>query len=163
MNRNVVSVPTTLGVVVSALLFALAFGPAESLVAQDPALDVPAMNHIVVTIRNLRSDRGQVVGGLYASADGWLEESRTVANCHATIHNGEARCVFDVPVSLHLAFAGMHDEYGNEQMDRDAIGIPQEGYMFSNDVRGDLGPPSFAAASFEPLPQTRIVRARYGL
>jgi uncharacterized protein (DUF2141 family) len=58
----------------------------------------------------------------------------------------------------------MHDENGNRRLDRDPIGLPQEGYIFSNDVRGDdFGPPSFAAAAFEPLPRTRFVRARYGL
>ena len=165
MNRNVVSVPTTLGVVVSALLFALAFGPAESLVAQDPSgvTDTPAMNHVVVVVRNLRNDQGQILGGLYASSDVWLQEDRAVANCRATIHNGVARCEFDVPASLRVAFAGMHDENRNLRMDRDVVGIPQEGYMFSNDVRGDFGPPSFAAAAFEPAPETRFVRAHYGL
>lgn len=29
-----------------------------------------------------------------------------------------------------------------------ALGIPKEGYGFSNDARGWLGAPSFAAASF---------------
>jgi len=165
MNRNVVSVPTTLGVVASALLFALAFGPAESLVAQDPteAIDAPRMSHVVVIIRRLRNDHGQVLGGLYVSSDVWLQENRAAADCHAPVHDGEARCVFDVPASLRVAFAGMHDENGNHRMDRDLVGLPQEGYMFSNNVRGDFGPPSFAAASFEPLPQPRIVRARYGL
>ena len=165
MQRNIVSVPTTLGVVVSALLFALAFGPAELLVAQDPSgvIDAPLMNHVVVVIRGLRNDQGQIVGGLYASSDVWLQENRAAANCRATIHHGEARCAFDLPASVHVAFAGMHDENGNQRMDRDVVGIPQEGYMFSNDVRGDFGPPSFAAASFEPLPETRFVRAHYGL
>ena len=165
MNRNVVSVPTTLGVVASALLFALAFGPAESLVAQDPApvLDAPLMNHIVVVIRHLRNDRGEVLGGLYVSPLLWLQEDRAEADCHAPIRHGVARCIFDVAASSRVAFAGMHDENGNRRMDRDLIGLPQEGYMFSNDVRGDFGPPSFGAAAFEPLPRTRIVRARYGL
>ena len=164
MNRNVVSVPPTLGVVVSALLFALAFGPADSLVAQDPpVVRAERMNHIVVIIQQLRNDRGEIVGGLYVSADRWLEENRAAGDCHAPIRNGEARCEFDVPASPRVAFAGMHDENGNRRLDRDPIGLPQEGYIFSNDVRGDFGPPSFAAAAFEPLPRTRFVRARYGL
>lgn len=164
MNRDVISVPTTLGVVVSALLFALAFGPTDSLVAQDPpVIDVARINHIVVVIQHLRNDRGEIVGGLYVSPALWLQENRAAADCHAPIHDGEARCEFDVPASPSVAFAGMHDENGNRRLDRDPIGLPQEGYIFSNDVRGDFGPPSFAAAAFEPLPRTRFVRARYGL
>lgn len=165
MNRNVVSVPTTLGVVLSALLFALAFGPAEALVAQDPPDEAtePATRHIVVVVRQLRSDRGEILGGLFASEAGWLEENRTLAACRAPIHNGEARCAFDVPAGLRVAFAGMHDENSNRQLDRDAVGLPQEGYAFSNNVRGQFGPPSFDAAAFEPSADTLVLRARYGL
>lgn len=123
-----------------------------------------ATRHVVVVVRNLRSDGGELVGGLYTSARVWLGEDRAADDCHAAIHGGEARCEFDVPVTRRVAFAGMHDEDADGELDRDMLGLPQEGYAFSNDVREPFGPPSFDAASFSP-PELRafIVHARYGI
>jgi len=36
----------------------------------------------------------------------------------------------------------------NGKLDANLLGIPTEGYGFSNDARALFGPPSFAAASF---------------
>ncbi len=46
----------------------------------------------------------------------------------------------------------LHDENDNGRMDSNFIGLPKEGYGFSNDARVTLGPPSFAAAAFEVGP-----------
>lgn len=116
---------------------------------------------VVVVVTNLRSDSGRVVGGLFASRDHWLEEGRANGDCHATIRHGRARCVFDRVPSGAVAFAGMHDEDGDGALDRDLLGIPSEGYAFSNDVREPLGPPSFDAASFATA--SLVVHARYGI
>jgi uncharacterized protein (DUF2141 family) len=123
-----------------------------------------ATRRVVVVIENLRSDRGELVGGLYTSSRHWIAENRAASDCHAPIHAGVARCEFDVPLTRRVAFAGMHDEDSDGQLDRDFLGIPQEGYAFSNDAREPFGPPSFEAASFSP-PEVRpfIVHARYGI
>ncbi len=47
------------------------------------------------------------------------------------------------------ALALLHDENGNGEMDSNFLGLPQEGYGFSNDAKVFLGPPSFEAASFK--------------
>jgi uncharacterized protein (DUF2141 family) len=120
--------------------------------------------HVVVVVRNLRNDHGELVGGLYTSARHWIGENRAAADCHAPIRAGEARCEFTVPVTSRVAFAALHDEDADGELDRDLFGLPQEGYAFSNDVREPFGPPSFEAASFAP-PEVRpfIVHARYGI
>lgn len=46
------------------------------------------------------------------------------------------------------ALAVIHDENLNGKLDANWLGIPSEGYGFSNDARAALGPPSFSAASF---------------
>jgi uncharacterized protein (DUF2141 family) len=146
-------------VIVSAL-FVAASGAAPT-IAQEASV---ATRHVVVVVRNLRNDHGELVGGLYTSPRFWIGENRAAADCHAPIHDGEARCVFDVPVTRRVAFAAMHDEDADGELDRDLLGLPQEGYAFSNDVREPFGPPSFEAASFSP-PEVRpfIVHARYGI
>ena len=59
-----------------------------------------------------------------------------------------ARCDFvDIPRGTY-ALAVVHDEDMNGNLDINWLGIPTEGYGFSNDVKARFGPPSFSAASF---------------
>ena len=65
------------------------------------------------------------------------------------IRKTEARCDFeDIPPGTY-ALAVIHDENMNGKIDADWLGIPKEGYGFSNDVKALLGTPSFSAASFK--------------
>ena len=41
----------------------------------------------------------------------------------------------------------IHDENDNGRLDENIIGVPTEGYGFSNDARGFLSAPSFDAAA----------------
>jgi len=41
-----------------------------------------------------------------------------------------------------------HDANGNGELDTNMFGVPQEAFGFSNDARGNLGPPAFEDASF---------------
>lgn len=122
---------------------------------------VGAGRTIVVTVARLRNDNGRVMGGLYSNPRVWLAEDHADADCRASIRGGRARCVFTNVPPGPVAFAGMHDEDGDGVFDRDLLGLPSEGYAFSNDVREPLGPPSFRAASFAT--DALVVHARYGI
>jgi len=65
------------------------------------------------------------------------------------VRRTEARCDFeDIPPGTY-ALAVIHDENMNGKLDTNWLGIPKEGYGFSNDVKALLGAPSFSAASFK--------------
>lgn len=120
---------------------------------------------VVVEVEGLRSDRGSVRGALFAGRDGWTTEGREIATCRAEVHDRRATCVIeDVPPGSY-AFAFLHDEDDDGALDRDWIGIPSEGFGFSNDAAPGLGPPSYESARFtHRAPETDlVVRARYGL
>jgi uncharacterized protein (DUF2141 family) len=42
----------------------------------------------------------------------------------------------------------MHDSNSNQKLDTNWIGIPKEGYGFSNNAKATLGPPSFDQVKF---------------
>lgn len=103
---------------------------------------------IVVIMRGLRSDRGVASAGLYGSAQTWTHSGQEVATCNAPVVRGESRCrLEDVPPG-HYAVGVMHDEDSDGEFDTGFLGIPTEGYGFSRDARGSLGPPSFDSAAF---------------
>jgi len=151
-------------VVALALPLAGAPGAITTAVAQEVSavrVAVQRGRRVVVVIESLRNGRGQVLGGLYTNPRVWLREGHAAADCIAPIRGGRAECVFENVMTQRFAFAGMHDEDSDRELDRDALGLPQEGYAFSNDAREPFGPPSFAAAAFEGA--RLVVHARYGL
>jgi uncharacterized protein (DUF2141 family) len=118
-----------------------------------------------VEIEDLRSDRGEVRGALFASRSGWAEEGHEIATCVASVHAHHALCELEGVLPGEYAFAFLHDEDDDGALDRNFIGIPEEGFGFSNDARPGLGAPSYESARFtHDGRETRlVVHARYGL
>ena len=105
---------------------------------------------IHVQIRNIRNSTGTVDCALFESPEGFPTEALRAATHVMVIkvRQTQARCDFeDIPPGTY-ALAVFHDENRNGTLDTNWLGIPTEGYGFSNDVKASLGPPSFAAASF---------------
>lgn len=140
------------------LSLSLAFaGPAVSTGLAQPSAA------LTVIVRGLRNDQGQVLGALYDGAGTWLDHDHVADRCRATISHGVARCTFRHAAPGAVAVAAMHDENLDGELGRDLVGIPQEGYAFSNDVRPSLGPPSFESATLPPATRSTTVHAHYGI
>lgn len=60
------------------------------------------------------------------------------------------------------AVLAYQDENGNDELDRNLVGIPKEAYGFSRDARGKFGPPDFEDAAIEvgDAQVTSVVRLR---
>jgi uncharacterized protein (DUF2141 family) len=52
----------------------------------------------------------------------------------------------DVPAGSWAVMA-YHDENDNQKLDRNELGIPSEGYGFSNGANAKYGPPQFKQAA----------------
>jgi uncharacterized protein (DUF2141 family) len=106
---------------------------------------------IHVRVLNIRNNTGTVDCALFDSPIGFpIDALRSAMNVMIIkIRKAEARCDFeDIPPGTY-AIAVFHDENMNGTLDTNWLGIPKEGYGFSNDVRALLGSPPFSAASFE--------------
>lgn len=58
------------------------------------------------------------------------------------------------------AIAVYHDENKNQKLDKNFVGIPKEGYGFSNNAVGKLGPPKFSETSFSLESQLKKMSIR---
>jgi uncharacterized protein (DUF2141 family) len=106
---------------------------------------------IHVEILDIRNSTGNVACALFESPDGFpIEYLRSATYIIATkIHRTEASCDFiEIPPGTY-AIAAIHDENMNGKLDTNWLGIPEEGYGFSNEAEGFSGAPTFSAASFE--------------
>lgn len=100
-----------------------------------------------LTVTGLRSAAGMVRCELFDNAQAF-PRGREIAASVAPIADGQAICRFRPPRAGRYAIAFMHDQNGNGRMDFNLLGIPTEGFGFSNNARALLGPPDFAEAAF---------------
>lgn len=105
---------------------------------------------IHVNVLNIRNSTGSVACALFESSAGFPAEYLHFATNIMVIkvRDKEARCDFENIAPGTYALAIVHDENMNGKLDTNWLGIPTEGYAFSNDAKALLGPPSFSAASF---------------
>lgn len=105
---------------------------------------------IHVKILNIKNSTGTVACALFESSAGFpTEYLHSATNIMVIkIRDTQARCDFeDIPPGTY-ALAVVHDENMNGKLDTNWLGIPTEGYGFSNDAKALLGAPTFSAASF---------------
>ena len=147
-----------LGAVALGLGGAVADRPA----AAEPPREPPE-GALTVRIDHLRNARGRVAVALFASAKDFPDQRRALAGRLTPISDGRATVRFDGLRPGVYAVAVLHDENQNDEMDFNFLGMPLEGYGFSNDASALFGPPSFAAAAFtlRPRPSSITVKTRY--
>jgi uncharacterized protein (DUF2141 family) len=105
---------------------------------------------IHVKILNIKDSTGTVACALFESAAGFPAEFLHSATnvMIIKIRKAQARCDFeDIPPGTY-AMVVIHDANMNGKLDANWMGIPTEGYGFSNDARGIVSAPTFSAASF---------------
>jgi uncharacterized protein (DUF2141 family) len=131
----------------------------------DGAASAPAGSGYPLTVRvnGLRNDKGRVAIALFASPADFPDQKRALAGQLAKIEKGHAAATFSGLEPGLYAVAVLHDENQNDKMDFNFLGMPLEGYGFSNDASAPFGPPSFDAAAFKLSPRASYipVKARY--
>jgi uncharacterized protein (DUF2141 family) len=134
-----------LGIRYGALLLAFVFLPSVTM-----AFAERAQPGIHVEVLGIRNSTGAVACALFESPEGFPTEFLHFATniMMIKIRATKARCDFaDIPPGTY-ALAVIHDENLDGKLAMNWLGVPQEGYGFSNDATGLLHAPSFEAASF---------------
>jgi uncharacterized protein (DUF2141 family) len=91
---------------------------------------------------------GKVLCALYDSEEEWLGRN-PYRHDKRVVEGVSVICIFkDIPAG-NYAIAAIHDEDGDEEMDKNVIGLPTEGYCASRDAheRG-FGAPDWEDAAF---------------
>lgn len=112
-----------------------------------------------VTVIGIRSEHGAVMMGVYDSAERFVKAVNNAA--HVGRLSDKDRLIgvtlrarrIDQGVGFlklppgRYAIIVYHDENDNGRLDKNVLGIPTEGYGFSNNARGFFSAPSFDAAA----------------
>ena len=101
-----------------------------------------------VTLRGIHSTDGQALIAVHREVPGaaFPGDAGVVASVARPAATEDIRIVFEALPTGNYAVAAFHDVDGDGQLDENFAGMPTEGYGFSNDARGFMGPPTFDAA-----------------
>ncbi|WP_343227949.1 DUF2141 domain-containing protein [Stakelama flava] len=106
-----------------------------------------APSPLTVRIDNLRSQKGQVLLCLTASAAHFPDCADDPNAIRRSVPAAQHVIRFDALAPGTYAVSVIHDENGNSRLDTFA-GIPREGFGFSRNPAVHFGPPRFAAVRF---------------
>jgi len=101
---------------------------------------------ITVTVKNLDSNEGAVLFGLYTEIT--FMKAKPKYNAKSEIVNGTARITFEGITPGTYAISCFHDKNGNGQMDFEPTGRPIEPYGVSNNKMSTNGMPQWNDAKF---------------
>ena len=101
-------------------------------------------NTLEVYIEGLRSNEGKIAIQLLD------DKEEVVASKMGEIEKLKAQIEFDeLTPGKRYALRYFHDENENGELDVNFMKIPKEGYGFSNNAKGKMGPPKFEDTLFE--------------
>lgn len=86
---------------------------------------------LTVSITNVRTDKGTLMVSVAKSEAGWNNQEKPVAATRLAATGKDAVLHFTLPAGTY-AVQVMHDENDNGKLDANFMGIPIEGYGFSN-------------------------------
>jgi uncharacterized protein (DUF2141 family) len=104
---------------------------------------------IIAKVIAFRNAEGNIQLSLFDKENRFPElDMRMITHVLPVINSSVMEVRFEnVPFGTY-AIAGLHDENKSGNMDFSWLGLPKEGYCFSNDARPRFSPPSFSSAKF---------------
>jgi uncharacterized protein (DUF2141 family) len=147
-------------------LAGMAFASAASGVrAQTPECHgTPSAVRVLVSVEGVRSARGLVVDSIFGpDKKRFLADDGALFVWRDPAQRGTVEQCFYLPAAGDYAMGAFRDANANGKLDLGFLGVPIEGYGFSNNVRPVLHAPSFASVKFAAVAgDTRLhIRLRY--
>jgi uncharacterized protein (DUF2141 family) len=125
--------------------------PAAQALAAPAACEGPASaTKLTVEVRGVRSAKGEMAVTVYPDdPDRFLAHKGKLLRVRTPTKAPTTTACFYLPKPAYYAVAVYHDENGDHDFNRTIIGLPAEGFGFSNDPSTKTGLPSFKSVRFE--------------
>lgn len=109
----------------------------------------PSSGTLQVYLQNVEQAEGQIRVAVFDEPRSFAREEPSVRS-RVLPADAEGVLVFGIPDLPYgyYAIAIFHDLNNNEKLDRNALGIPQEPYAFSNDPAAKWQAPDFESTKF---------------
>lgn len=103
---------------------------------------------ITIHVTGLRNNKGVVVCTLCSSPEGYPNDCKNQETVKAPIASQKAACVFPHKAPGDYAATIFHDEDSDGKFKRNFLGIPKEGFGFSNNYRPTVRAPTWDEGKF---------------
>ena len=103
---------------------------------------VGAQNKLTVVVDGIEKSNGKVMVTVFDSIN-YLKQPVYYAMVKVEEGQEEVTVVIDGVADGKYALVIFHDENNNNVLDTGAYGIPLEKFGFSNNAKGEMGPPEF--------------------
>jgi uncharacterized protein (DUF2141 family) len=143
------------------------FSGQAALAADPPCLGTASQVRLVIAVENVKSRSGTIMVTVYPDdPQRFLKRGGPVRGLSGLAVPAEAPvthvCVW-LPEPGRYGISIYHDANTNRRFDQNFLGLPVEGFGFSNNPATLVGPPGFSAAAFQAARgETAIpIRMRY--
>lgn len=116
---------------------------------------------VTISIKGVRNTKGKLRIGIFKDQASFEKETpfRSIELSKSGLFKGTLKCTIDLPKGEY-GFALLDDENNNEEMDKSFLGIPQEGYGFSNYEHSGIFAPVFEDFKFLVRKGANLVKMR---
>lgn len=102
---------------------------------------------VTLHVDGFRNHTGRLGVTVFRAPDGWPEDNaKAFFHDNFPITGDQTTARFSLPEGRY-AIAALHDENSNHKLDRNFLGIPKEGFGFSNNPKVRLTAPGFDTAA----------------
>ncbi|EED32345.1 hypothetical protein NOR53_3588 [gamma proteobacterium NOR5-3] len=112
-------------------------------------------DQLIIDVTGIDRPGGSIMAAVFDSAEAWEDNGKAVAVDKDSVYGPSARLIFPNLPAGDYAVKLYHDEDNNGKLDSNMLGIPSEGFGFSNNPNA-LGEPDFEEAAFIINGDTRI-------
>lgn len=105
-------------------------------------------SQLTVVIDGIKEPNGEIILAIFDNESDFLEKEYTSKTIKVN-KNGKATAIFDNLPKGSYSLSVIHDKNQNGKLDKNFIGLPTEGFGFSNNKMGKFGPPSFKDCEIE--------------
>ena len=116
---------------------------------------------LLVSVSGMRSANGNITITIYPDEPShFLDGTYKVARLEVPVTLPVTSACFALPAPGYYAVALFHDENGDRHLNTNALGIPTEGYGFSNNPTLYFGPPELGKVRFPLHPGDNPITIR---
>jgi uncharacterized protein (DUF2141 family) len=144
--------------------FAVIASAATPVMAADECAGKPSEHRLTVSVSNIRAAKGEVAITIYPDdAKRFLAPKGKLLRQRVPARTPTTSTCFYLPGPGFYAIAVYHDANADQDFNRSIVGMPTEGYGFSNDAPTKVGLPGFNTVRFRvPSGASRTsLRMRY--
>ncbi len=99
-------------------------------------------SRLTVVVDNIKKADGEVIITIFNKQEDFLKKYYRLISVPAN-EDGQVEAFFEGLPEGQYSVSVIHDENSNGELDKNLIGVPKEGFGFSNNKMGTFGPPSY--------------------